>query len=459
MEIKVAIAHMVDSRGDYYITRQNLVIEELRQLDWMRSEFTCIESEPINNERSLLNFAKVVRQSSADVLIVHIPIWADPIFTFKLTRILSLPTIIIGNNRPETSSMVGILGAGGALDQIGYRHVRIFDIRAPEGQTKTRAYIRAAGAVSNLKGQTLGLFGGRSLGIITAVADPAQWQLLFGVDIEFVDQLEIKELAESLPDEMVEIQVKWLISHVHSVKYGGNTSSDSFVKQVRSFLATRQLANQKGFDFVGVKCQPEMSDGYVTQCVAHMLMNSGLDAAGGFQPIIHACESDADGALTMQIMNLLNRGKPAALLDIRWFDPDSATWTLANCGAVPAPLCGTARYPNGLGNIRIEPHVFGAGGGAALPAQITPQKVTLARLCRRSGEYWMTIIPAEVVEPNNITAQKITPAFPRAYVKMFSGPEFLQEYCSNHIHMTTGDICQELIAFCELVGIEWKMWD
>jgi L-fucose isomerase-like protein len=79
-------------------------------------------------------------------------------------------------------------------------------------------------------------------------------------------------------------------------------------RQVRSYLATRRLAAEHGFDFVGVKCQPEMSDGYVTQCVAHLLCN-GTEDADGAQPIlVHACESDLDGALTMQILHLLSGG-------------------------------------------------------------------------------------------------------------------------------------------------------
>ena len=56
--------------------------------------------------------------------------------------------------------------------------------------------------------------------------------------------------------------------------------AEKLQRQVRSYLATRRLIGQHGLDFVGVKCQPELSNGYVCQCVAHMLLNGTLDAEG-----------------------------------------------------------------------------------------------------------------------------------------------------------------------------------
>lgn len=458
MDIRAAIAHFVDSRPDFYATRRGLVEEESQRIDWLRQEFTCLESGAINSRDQITAFARQVQQFGAHVLVVHLPIWADPIFTLKLARLCRLPVLLLGNNRPETSSLVGILGAGGALDQAGIRHARVFDGHSPEGRRKTAAFVRAAGVLGCLNGQTLGLFGGRSLGITTASADPAQWQKLFGVDIETVDQLEIRDLAENLPADEVARHVDWLLGRVGSVEYAGRLTPQTLEKQVRSYLATRRLAQDRCFDFVGVKCQPEMSDGYVSQCVAHLLMNSGLDADGPKEVRVHACESDADGALSMQIMHLLNHDQPAALLDIRWLDPGSGLWTLANCGAVPPALFALADDPSGLSQIRIVPHVFGKGGGAALTAVIPPQKITLARLCRRDGAYWMTIIAAQVVPADSQAALQVTPAFPKAFVQIPAGADFLSDYGSNHIHMTSGDITEELAAFCQLAGVPWKLW-
>jgi L-fucose isomerase len=320
------------------------------------------------------------------------------------------------------------------------------------------AFGRAAGALEGLRGQTLGLFGGRSLGIVTAVADPAQWQRLFGVDIEIVDQLEIKLLAESLPAEEVQAQAGWLAARVAGVDYGGAFTSSAFERQVRSYLATRLLVERYGFDFVGVKCQPELSDGYVTQCVSHLLFNGRQDAAGDKEALVHACESDADGALTMQILHLLSDGRPAALMDVRWYDSTRDLWTLANCGAVPAAFFATPEDPSGLSALRLRQHTFGLGGGGALAGTLPPQPVTLARLCRRSGQYWMAILSGQVVPAREEDVLRITPAFPKAFVRTGAGPDFLQQFGSNHIHLVSGDYVAELAAFCRLAGIEYREW-
>jgi L-fucose isomerase len=281
---------------------------------------------------------------------------------------------------------------------------------------------------------------------------------LFGVDIELIDQLEIRHLAESLPIDEVDRHGQWLLEKLGGVTYSGLFTVSAYERQVRSYLATRELVKLHHLDFMGVKCQPELSDGYATQCISHMLSNGELDADGQKQVTVHACESDADGALTMQILHLLSGGKPAALLDIRWFDAEQHRWTLANCGAVPAALCATESDPTGLKNIHMEAHVFGEGGGGALPGIISPQHVTLARLCRKNGQYWMAILCGETVDMDIEEMTRTTTVFPKAFVKTTAGKDFLNVYGSNHIHMVSGDVSEELIALCRLLGIPWQIW-
>jgi L-fucose isomerase len=453
---KIAIAHLVDSRADFFEKRKPLVEEEVAALGWLREACECVESEPIHSKRQAAAFARSL--AGVQALVLHIPIWADPIFAVTVAGLVSAPILLMGNGRPDTSSMVGLLGAGGALDEIGREHTRVFDHHLPEPRAQALAFVRAAGAIDSLRGQTLGMFGGRSLGIVTAVADPAQWQRLFGVDIETIDQLEIKNLAESLPADEVQKHGQWLLEKLGGVTYSGLFTPAAYERQIRSYIATRKLVEQYGFDFVGVKCQPEMSDGYATQCISHMLSNGNLDADGDRDITIHACEADADGALTMQILHLLSGGRPAALLDIRWFDSQQGRWTLANCGAIPAAFCATESDSTGLANIHMEAHVFGKGGGGALPGMITPQPVTLARLCRKNGEYWMAIVRGDVVTPKPEEAARITPAFPKAFVNTAAGADFLEVYGSNHIHMVSGDVSRELIALCRQYQIPWRVW-
>ncbi len=459
MSFRLAIAHIADSRSDFYDRRKELVLEELDALSWLREAFHPLESGVLQSSQGVADFARRCQEERIQSLIIHLPIWGDPIFSVKLVSQLELPVLLLGNIRPDTSSMVGILGAGGALDQIGAAHLRVFDDGSEETRKLVRAFVRASAARSQLRGQTLGLFGGRSLGILTAVIDAAQWQRLFGVDVETVDQLEIVKLAETLPQAEVDRHAAWLSERLGGVSFAENFTPLAFERQVRSYLATRYLVERLGLDFVGVKCQPELSDGYVTQCVAHMLMGGRLDADGQKRLCVHACESDADGALTMQVLSLLSEGRPASLLDVRWYNAAAGLWTLANCGAIPAAFGATPQDPSGFSSFQLGPHVFGKGGGGAVAGVATPQAVTLARLCRKNSEYWMAIVPGEVVQPDPADLERVTPAFPKAFVRCAAGMDFLSSFGSNHIHMVAGDLSEEIISFCRLSGIPWKIWN
>ncbi len=458
MRIKVALATLGDSRDDFFAKRIDRIRAETATLDWLRRAFDVVESGIIRSGSDAAAFGAAARAFGAQALVIHLPVWADPILTLKLHNHLPLPVLLLGNTAPETSSIVGLLAAGGALDQVGCRHTRVLDHRTPAEQRPVLAFLAAAGARAQLRGQTLGLFGGRSIGIFTATADPAQWQRLFGVDIEHFDQAEIVALAESLPAAEVELHLEWLTGKVGGISYGGAFGPQKLARQVRSYLATRRLVERHGLDFAGVKCQPELSDGYVSQCVAHMLLNGTLDADGPKSAFVHACESDADGALTMQILHLLSGGKPAALLDIRWLNFATGVWTLANCGAAPASFFATDADPSGLSAIHLVPHTFGVGGGGALPAVVAPQPVTLARLCRRGGDYWMAILAGCTEQATRDDLNLANPAYPQAFVRSSAGRDFIMEFGSNHIHMVAGSYTEELVEFCGQAGLACKVW-
>lgn len=461
MDIKIALATVADSRSDFYERRKLLVEEEISQLDWLKEEthVQVLKSPVIRSHHEVIDFAEKSRSFGAQTLIIHIPIWSDPILSIQLANEIPLPILLLGNSRPETSSIVGLLGAGGALHQIGKEHQRYFDHNKEENRQSIMSIPRAVAIRNKLRGQKIGLFGGPSLGIFTANVDAVQWQKMFGIDVEYIDQLEIIQRAESLSKDEVDKYSSWLHDKLGAIKFSGLFTPEAFDRQVKSYIATKQLVKDHKLDFLGVKCQSELSDGYSSQCVSHMLMNGNLDSEGDKNPVVHACESDADGALSMQILHLLSDGKPTALLDIRWFNHDTGTWILANCGAMAASFFATENDESGLSSIKMGEHVFGKGGGGSLPAVVTKQTVTLARLCRKDGEYWMAIIPGEVKEADQSELSLTTSAFPQAHIRSTAGESFLQEFGSNHIHMVSGEYSQDLITFCNIIGISYKIWN
>ncbi len=215
-----------------------------------------------------------LKAAGAETFLVHIPCWTSPNLIVRGVQRMGLPTILISNKDAATHGTVGLLGAGGALDQIGYPHLRIrgsFDTTTIADNALQ--FFRAASAVARLRGKVFGLFGGRSLGM--------QWRRMFGVDVEHIDQLEIVRRAEMIPDEATKEMVAWLEKSTASVDYDGEKlTPEKLAFQSACYLATREIIAELGLDFVAIKCMPDMTNHYIPQCLSAALLPGPYDADG-----------------------------------------------------------------------------------------------------------------------------------------------------------------------------------
>jgi L-fucose isomerase len=102
-------------------------------------------------------------------------------------------------------------------------------------------------------------------------------------------------------------------------------------------------------------------------------------------------------------------------------------------------------------------------GGASVRHIAVPGRVTLARLARRRGEYWLAIVPGEFIELPKDKAEEKAQAtqieWPHAFTRFEVSPEeFLAEYDSNHIHAAYGDWTEELIWTARMLGIRYRVF-
>src|SRR6266705_3312579 len=153
--------------------------------------------------------ARRVADSRPDLTIFNYPVWAFPHFT--------------------------MLAAGGALDQIGRVHGRIWgEISDASVLAAVLVHVRAGHAVQALRGQTFGRFGGRPMGMYTAVANTDQWMAKFGVDVEEIDQWEIVRRAEQVPASRARAGREWLEKRA-TVHYDGRAlTAELLERQDRS---------------------------------------------------------------------------------------------------------------------------------------------------------------------------------------------------------------------------------
>jgi L-fucose isomerase len=399
--------------------------------------------------------------AGAEVLVAHTPCWTAPNLVLHGVQAAGLPTVLLSNKSAATHGTVGMLGAGGALDQAGYRHVRVReDFDNPALAAKLLPYFRAAAAVKRLRGSVFGLFGGRSLGIDTGSFDPMQWRALFGVDAEHIDQLEIIRRAEQMAVEDAEPMTEWLASKAKGIAFNGQALTPAKLNyQARCYLATKQIVAEKGLDFVAVKCMPDLTNNYVAQCLSAAFLPSPYDAGGAKEPVAMACEADADGALTMEVLKQVSGGIPPFFGDLSYLNESTHTLYLPNCGAVCSWYAGRSFVPEeNLAQIELRPANRPAGG-AITYFKAAPGPMTLARLFRRSGQYYMAIIPGEAVEPTEeeyaaFVAARGVHQLPTAFVKVTADfDRIISEFGANHISGVAGSFVAELEQFCQLLNI------
>lgn len=112
-----------------------------------------------------------LRDANVEATIFNFAIWCYPQFTAVAQNFAPGPYLLFSNLHPSECGMVGMLAAAGTLDQLGVKYTRLWGtVSDPAVFQRMTAFLR---------GLTFGNFGGRPLGMYTAVANLEQWQREF----------------------------------------------------------------------------------------------------------------------------------------------------------------------------------------------------------------------------------------------------------------------------------------
>ncbi len=425
---------------------------------------TVIEGRQIIWNNKIANEeASRLSEAGVDAVIFNYAIWCFPHLSAIAAGLVRRPMLLFSNLNPGEPGMVGMLAAAGAMDQLGLTYERAWgDINEPAVLERVMTFVRAASAVSMLRGQTFGTFGGRPLGMYTAVANLDQWQQIFGVDIEYNEQSDIVACAAEVPQAKVALAQKWLEERVGAIRYDGKAlTKEKLQLAIRSYYALRRIVDERKLDFIGVKAQPELTERFVTMDLAEAFLNDPYDWDGPHEPIIAATESDMDGALTMQLFKHLTRGQPVLFADVRHYDRENDLWYFSNSGMHPTYFAGKSDRPeDNLSRVTFYPEVSDyPAGGPSVHHFAAPGRMTFARMARRNGIYWLALLNGEIVEVEREKAlrmgQTVTPEWPIAFTRLDCGvSDFLSVFPCNHIHGVYGDWAETFSQVARVLGIE-----
>ncbi|MHB1347491.1 MAG: L-fucose/L-arabinose isomerase family protein [Candidatus Humimicrobiaceae bacterium] len=393
--------------------------------------------------------AEKLRRENINVLVIYVGTW-----TYSSTAVMAamkadVPVIVWANDSLETFGIVGGSISRGALDEVGVTNYLVYgkfdDERVLQELGTT---INGIAGATKLRGMIYGEGGSRCMGMYTARIDPSEWMSKFGVDVDGFEQVKVLEKAENISDEEAIKFLDWM-----KLEFGGVEAKEKvMLAQIKLYMALREIIKEKNYDFISVKCLPELPSCHTTFCIAHTLLNdSANDGFGDKKSFVVACEADSNGALTMQILNNIT-GDTTMFTDVLYFDYKENVIRMCNCGAQPTDFAKSRKdvvwVHEGLGE-------FDWKMGGCCPRYIGgPGRVTLARLSRIKGEYVMLITTGNALETPLEKINETNSQQPHIFVKLDCNPEnFIKNLRSNHVHVVKGDYEKELIITCEVAGI------
>lgn len=391
--------------------------------------------------------ARELRNSGADVLVCYIGGWSYSTAIVAMAAEAELPVILWTNSRPDTAGLVGAGIAKGALDELGIGYSFVYgEFDEEETRNQLALLIKGLGLKSKIARSKLGLLGNRTIGMSTTVIDINQWKRDFNVEVECIDQVELLERARLARREAVRECIDWMAETFGSLQ----VADDVLERSVRLYVAMLDIIREKALDFGAVRCLPELSQYYATFCVANALLNDPVDFRGPKDTFVCACEADANGALTMQMLKLLAGDGPVNFGDVRYIDRNEGVLVVCNCGSQAPGLARSPKDVHWLPQLAFQ----GEGGGACSQYVCKPGLVTLARVSRVRGEYVMLITRGECQDIPRDRLRETTWEWPHAFIKLYSRyADFLAHDRSNHIHMVYGDVAPELEIACRAMNI------
>lgn len=417
-------------------------------------------AQQVSTNQLATSVANQVAANAVDLTVLHYAVWAFPHFTMLAAGATPGPLVLVSNIDPVQPGMVGMLAAGGALDQIGRSHTRLWG-DADDGELIAAIGVRAmaAAAVAALRGSTFGRFGGRPMGMNTAVANTDQWQRQFGVDVEEIDQWEIVRRSEFADPAEIAMARQWLERHTTVHYDGAKLTPELLERQLRSYCAVRELIAEWRLDFCGIKAQPELTQHFATMDVTEAFLNDPYDWNGPKDTHVCATESDMDGALTMQLFKHLT-GDPVLFADVRHYHADRDIWDLVNSGQHATWFAARSADPaENLARVHLYPEVFFfPAGGASVQHLAAPGEMTFGRLSRQNGNYRMQLTHGAFETYDDATNEALmrqsTPEWPHAFARLDAdAADFLSRFGANHIHAVPGDRRAEVRAACALLDV------
>jgi len=394
----------------------------------------------VDDRTKALEMEAQLRAEDVDCVVIFAStfLWAN--LYMQPLRNLGVPVVGWAGNLRRGCEAIGLWALRGALDTIGeFRHREFYGLPDDKGLVADiMAYVQAARVRKQLSRSQFGLFGSMPMGMLAGAHDDVLWLRKFGVTVEHHESLSLMQLGEKFSDKELK-KVYRRIIEMTGAEYPFNQAIE---RNCRIYLAHKELIDKRGLDFSGVKCTFELSDAYVSVCLAQSLL-----LADGY---VSSCTSEPMGGLTMYIMKLFSNA-PVYQGDAEQVRPDG-NLLMGSCGAMDFNMV------NKCADCLVDAFAL-EGDAPSVWVHNTAKegKVTIGRLTRIKDDYALQLATGTVLPSDNYegcvrlgfpSGQSVNIALDGDFAK------FHENLRSQYTHLTYGDITREMKNLCELLDIE-----
>jgi len=426
-----------------------------------------VGSEIITSPRVAQKVGEELSRANCKQIIMCYNVWNFPFLAWPFVNSVGrdLPILSLSNNNGQYPGNVGLLATDGALRQAGFRTHRIVgEMDDPETLAKVFDWIRAAQAVTTMKNEVYGLYGGHSMGMETGYFHLTTTIKALGTTTQQIDQLWLVKEMEKVDEKEVAAGLRWFEKLLGKrLKYDGKMLTPETLKtQIRLYLAMCAVNEEKGFDFCGLKGQRELTEHVCLGDVPEMLVNDPYDWRGPKESVVCATEADADAALTMQLMKYITGGLPALFMDVRLYHPGLDLWDWCNSGNHASYYAAQSFDPEeNFKTVTFHPALefYFKAGGASVEFDAAPGEMTFARLGLWDEKPFMVVVHGESAKLSAAERKRLknmtNPTWPHVYARLdCSFDEFLTVFPANHVQGVPGDRVRALVNACEISGIK-----
>lgn len=466
---KVGIISFTDPRETAFAIERERYIEkshiDLKDFLQKREVEVC---DPVNELRKgwrdvfgIRSISEVnqcaLRFKSEDIhaLIIGCWHWTEPMLPIHLVRELNLPLLLFTQDDPTWAGAVHLSATGASLWEAAPNHHAVIHERVIGDKEQVLRWIRGVTALQRLKKSSLLLWGGTYCLRMEHLQDdiPRLKSFLVG-DILSEGQYILIKRAEEISLRRVDSFLKWLQEGGVQITYDGSMLTEEVLKkQIALYLAARdRLQELEGESLLGasLKCQPELSVEYgVTGCLIPSFLPFGEDSEGPREIIATVCEGDIKGLISCALLEQIAPETPPLFGDLKYIGRDHII--ISNCGGSSIYYAANStRAKDVLPKVTIKGQCQGESGGA-VGYDGAPGEITLARLTKIKGQYYMQLGLGKIREITPQVRENIKwgRMWPHVAIDLGVNPQKLARIIgSNHLSGTPSNLLEEVFYAC-----------